>query len=303
MKKIVFVAGLFLVAIFVSNNRIGNSLRLNKLFYYSVCDTPIKYKVDTVDPEFNLSREKFEKYTDDATKIWENSINKNLFEYNPDGELSINLVYDERQALTTQISNLEDTVNIDKQSLNPKVSEYEKQSLEFQQKADKLNKQVEYWNSKGGAPADEYKKIVEEQKLLQNEADRLNSLAQGLNISTHKYNSEVSKLNQTINTFNSALEERPEEGIFKGPENRIEVYFNISPNELVHTLAHELGHSLGLGHIENKNAIMYFKTNQIINLSDDDLLILKELCRERSIVELMQNFIIEITNKYKLFKT
>lgn len=299
MKKIALGVIIFLTAVFISNSKSGNSLSLNKLFYYSVCDTPIKYKVDTVDAEFNLSTEKFEKYTDDAIKIWENSINKNLFEFDPKGQLSINLIYDERQSLTNKIIQLEDTVNADKQSLNPKVIEHEKQSADFQQKADQLNKQVEYWNNNGGAPSEEYKKIIEEQKILQIEADRLNSVAQSLNISTREYNSEVYKLNQTIGTFNNVLEERPEEGVFKGPENRIEIYFNISPTELVHTLTHELGHSLGLGHSQNKNAIMYFKTNQSVKLSEDDIQVLQELCKERSVIELMQNYFIEILNKYK----
>ena len=297
MKKTVLGIIIFFTVIFVISSKNGNLLDLNKLFYYSFCDTPIKYKVDTVDKEFNLSAEKFEKYINEAVDIWEVSIDKNLFEFDPKGQLSINLIYDERQSLANKIILLEDTVNTDKQSLNPKVIEYEKQSADFQQKADQLNKQVEYWNNNGGAPSEEYKKIIEEQKILQAEADRLNSVAQSLNISTREYNSEVYKLNQTIGTFNNVLEERPEEGVFKGPENRIEIYFNISPTELVHTLAHELGHSLGLGHSQNKNAVMYFKTNQSVDLSKDDIQSLQEICKDRSMLELIQNYFIEIINK------
>ena len=211
MKKVIFVLIFISITAILVNNASKGYLNFNKLFFYSICDTPIKYKVDIVDKEFNLSREKFEKYIDDATKTWENSIDKNLFEFDPKGQLSINLIYDERQSLANKIIFLEDTVNTDKQSLNPKVIEYEKQSADFQQKADQLNKQVEYWNNNGGAPSEEYKKIIEEQKILQAEADRLNSVAQSLNISTKQYNSEVYKLNQTINTFNDVLEERPEE--------------------------------------------------------------------------------------------
>src|SRR3989344_4859744 len=140
MKKTVLGIIIFFTVIFVISSKNGNLLDLNKLFYYSFCDTPIKYKVDTVDKEFNLSAEKFEKYINEAVDIWEVSIDKNLFEF-------------------------------------------ERQSVEFQQKANQLNKEIENWNNKGGAPPEEYKKIIEEQRMLQAEADRLNSVAQSLNIS------------------------------------------------------------------------------------------------------------------------
>lgn len=291
--KQVFIFSAFLiilVAVIISLNNYNLS-SLSNLFSYSVCDKAIHYRVDIVDPKFNLSRENFLSDINQAAQIWNNLRDKSLFSYDPKGNLSINLIYDERQSLTTQINQLENTVKSDQQSLNPKVNEYQKLASEFRQKLENLNKEIEYWNSKGGAPTDEYNKIIQKQHDLQAEADRLNAMAQNLNVSTSAYNSEISKLNQTISVFNNALEQRPEEGIYKGPEDRIEIYFNISKTELVHTLAHELGHALGLTHSSNQKAIMYLRTNQSVAPSKDDIQALENVCKKHTLFEIIQNYL------------
>ncbi len=287
-----FIIILFFLFSYSSNL---NTSSLSNLFSYSVCDQPIPYRIDTVDPKFNLSREDFSSDINEATQIWERPINKNLFVYDQKGILSINLIYDERQSLTSQIIQLEDTLKSNQQSLKPEINEYQKLSSGLKQKIADLNKEVDYWNNKGGAPSEEYKKIILQQQELQTETNSLNEMAQRLNVSTNTYNTEVNKLNQTITTLDDALEQRPEEGIFKFTENRIEIYFNLNKTELVHTIAHELGHSLSLKHSNNPKAIMYFKTNQSIVPTKDDITALEAICKRRSIFELIQNYILRKT--------
>ncbi len=84
---------------------------------------------------------------------------------------------------------------------------------------------------------------------------------------------------------------KPEEGIYISDENgrRIIIYFNISKNELVHTLAHEMGHALGIGHINSTTSIMYSRTTEILSLSNDDLTALSTVCRKISVFEAIGN--------------
>lgn len=289
MKKLLFFLLILLIPVVFLNPSTWDFI--NSKFSYSLCDTPITYHIDTVDPKFNLSREEFTNNVDQATQVWETAINKDLFVYDPKGDLSVSLIFDERQSLTNQINQLENQVQTNKQNLIPQINDYKKIEAEFQSRLEAFKKEVEDWNSKGGAPEDVYNRLTQEQKSLQEEAQSLNEIAKNLNLSTQNYNTQVGQLNQTIKTFNQDLNQRPEEGIFKGPENKIEIYFNISHPELVHTLAHELGHSLGLSHINNPKAIMYFRTNQIIKPSEDDVVALTYLCRRHSILEILQGYI------------
>lgn len=257
-----------------------------KFLYFSPCDNPIHYKIDAVDPKFGLSKEEFTKDVALAASAWDRTIDKNLFTQDPKGKLSVNLIYDERQTLNKQIINLQSQIENQQSSLKPSLADYEKQVADFKQKLANLNAQIDYWNSKGGAPKDEYDKLTAQQSDLKTEADRLNKMAQSLNQSAQQFNTNVGKLNQTIDTFNEELAARPEEGIYDPNGNKIEIYFNLSKNELVHTITHELGHSLGLEHLKNKKAIMYSYTNGSIVPTLDDIQTLKTHCANKSYFDL-----------------
>lgn len=292
----VFIATL---AIFASRVFSFSSDDLRNIFYYSYCDEPIYYKIDTVDPRFNLSRDEFSDDIERATKIWEISANKDLFVYDPKGDLSINLIYDERQALSKQIGQLKTKIQSEKQSLDPKFEEYQRLAINLKQELEAFNKEIDDWNSKGGAPPEEYQKLIQKQQELKDRIDNINEMGRSLKISEETFNSQISNFNQTISTFNDVLEERPEEGIFKGSENRIEIYFNLNKEELIHTIAHELGHALGIIHNGNPKAVMYRNTSQTIALSPEDATSLEDVCRKRTIIELIQNYFSWIMIKYK----
>ena len=276
---------LLLVVILGSYFQKPITTEFNHFFYVSSCDNPIRYHIGTVDPRFNLSKVQFQQDITQATELWDTAEGKLLFSYDPNAKFSVNLIYDQRQETNNQINSLENQVDTNKQSLNIQIENYKNQSAALKQKIQDLNQQIANWNAKGGAPEDVYNNLVTQQQELKQEADQLNAIADKLNLSTVEYNNQVGQLNSTINTFNSELSAKPEEGLFDPQNNTIDIYFNNSHNEIVHTFAHEFGHSLGLNHNQDKTSIMYPYTTDSVALSAADKAALVDVCQYHSLFE------------------
>lgn len=255
-----------------------------KLLSYSECDRPTLYKLGTVDPKFGLSQTEVLSDIQDGTALWSKAYGKPLFGNDFAATLTINFVYDDRSALNAQIGQTQNQLNSESTTLKQQIQAYEANVATLKQKIADFNAQVAQINRSGGASPDVYSSLIARQQALTAEGVALNARARVLNQTTNDFNSLVQNQNQTIHQFNQALAQKPEEGLYDGSANTITVYFADNRQELIHTLAHEFGHALGMQHTDDPQSLMYTYTSSDLTVTPQDWEQLNYVCREQSIL-------------------
>lgn len=263
------------------------SLLISHLFFYYPCETPVAYHLGSIDPRFKLSQTVAEQDIRTAIGIW----GQQYFKEDPSAKLTINFVYDERQALTTQITTQEKQINTDQAALDAKIKIFNTKNKTLEQQVTALNAEIADWNTKGGAPEDVYQQLKTKQEQLATTRQSLQAEAAQLNATAKQFNLQVTELNSTIGSFNTLLEQKPEEGLFNPQTSEITIYFVTNRDELVHTLAHEFGHALGLDHVASPAALMYPYSSRSLKPTAEDLAELNRACTRINKFQLLLQFL------------
>ena len=269
------------------------------------CDTVLEYSIGRFDTNFGVSQIQFKNYVAQSELAWEKEVGKELFKYNPEAKFKINLIYDERQKATILKQRTEsglDAAETTLQSLDARLalfkSEYDRQVKAFDVMKENLDtlsneyeKQVEYWNSHGGAPKGEYEKLEAMRQSINtsvsqinNEASSINSMAKQLNTIVEERNTAAKNYNKAAESYNSAYGDRAEFNQAEYTGKEINVYQFDSSVGLIMAMTHEFGHALDMDHVENSESIMYYlrdsdNTFSSPILTEEDKAELRKACR------------------------
>jgi hypothetical protein len=268
------------------------------------CSRPLEYTIGSIDPKFDVSSTELEQLAIEAAAVWNKAEGKTLLQYNPTADFKINLVYDSRQEqseaakeLESDLHDLETTDSTLKgqydsfsAAYKEKVDTYNKDVADYKKDLDKYNADVAHWNEKGGAPSDEYDKLKKEKNDLEDEYEKINQERTAINKLISQTNSIAKKENQIVTSYNNTVAtyksqygdtQEFEKGVFDGKE--IDIYQFKAAADLRLTLVHELGHYLGIGHVENSKSIMYYLIgDQEMNsptLTTEDRTALNNICK------------------------
>lgn len=277
------------------------------------CEKPIKYTIGRIDEGFNITEDELVNILNKSESIWENSISKDLFlyvkntnkEYQKDDVLKINLIYDYRQETTNNLTKIDGSLKNDKtlyDSLQQKYTilknnynsintQYANDLKSFQNELAQYNAEVSSWNKNGNITKKEEESLKNRKKSLELKSNnlqitqnKLNSLSDEVNSIVTNLNSLAKKLNLDVNKYNTINDQRGDsynEGVYNSSNfiHEINVYEFTNKDKLTRILTHEMGHALGLDHLENKDALMYsINESKSLTLSIYDINALKEIC-------------------------
>lgn len=268
----------------------------------AVCPVPISYRIGELDQAFGLSQEQALAYVKQAEAVWEDQVDRDLFTYNEKAVLSINFVYDDRQASAD--SEVMQRGDLDEQkqkgeeikealeNLQAQYDQlsatYEGQVASYEARLSEYNAEVNKYNDRGGAPADIYDRLEQERTELADQVDELNRISVELKTLAKEINKLADQGNALVSNYNRGVAAYNEEfgfvreftqGDYQG--DQIHVYKFSNDGEVVRVLAHEFGHALGLDHIEGTSSLMYYlleESAEMPTLSLSDLTVFEQVC-------------------------
>ncbi len=278
----------------------------------------IIYYIDRFDNRFGQSKEEFEKNLKIASDLWNNALSKKIFIYSSTSpklndqsmyKLRVNLIYDNRQETTNKLKSVGSTIEDDKEIFDASQYKYNNLKSQYEVQKKKLDlmiknlkeltlayeKDINYWNSRSGAPQGEYEILENRRKSLNKltdeiniETGKINNLAKDLNLSANNLISLNKDINEKIRDFNTISTENGEEfeeGQYISDKNgnRINVYQYSNITKLQRVLAHEFGHALGItDHVEGDQSIMNaYNLDSELKLSSLDIDALKTVCIDK----------------------
>lgn len=268
----------------------------------AVCKIPLSYRIGQLDEQFNLTFDEARVAISEAESAWEQATGENLFTYDPNGQLIVNFIFDDRQQFAldeinhrerlNEVENVNEEIKDTYESLVEQYdaleSNYQTNVTDYERKLDAYNEKVAQYNEEGGAPPEVYKELEVEKEMLDDElisirkkGDELNGIVTQINELSEQGNELVEEYNEEVGNYNERFGESHEFTQGDYQDGSINIYKFLDETELVLVLAHELGHALSLGHVENEESILYHLMGEQpadITHTDEDLAEFERVC-------------------------
>jgi len=241
----------------------------------------LHWRLGAIDPRFNLTTAEVREAVTRATNVWNQAGCRQLFRNDDSDGFPISFVYDERQAKMNSDKAAKQNIAAYKQKLADsrlklQAADEELQSakdhLEHEDRdhagrVDQYNDRVNIVNAAGGATEElarsldeEKSDLAAEKASLDTEAEKANQLLESRNELADEHNQLVQAYNAVVTAYNANLGQDNEElGVCErvdGRAKQIEVFAFKDMDDLERTLAHELGHAIGLQHVKGDGSIM-----------------------------------------------
>ncbi|MEX0672951.1 MAG: matrixin family metalloprotease [Candidatus Paceibacterota bacterium] len=271
------------------------------------CLEPLRYSIGQIDEEFDIATTTLHSILAEAEEPWETAAERDLFVYDPTAEFKVNLLFDERQEFTNESVEVKEELEELQTEREEVLARYRSLSVryenetevfeamqaEYEEELAVYNEEVERWNSQGGAPPavaedlqDQQQELEAQRQTLQEKQQEVVSLVDQIDRVVAEERAIVDRYNEAANTYDDRHGESREFEQGHATRNEINVYQFMEHTDLRLVLTHELGHTLGIDHVEDPEAVMnrlmQAQSLDPITLTEADTDALVQACEDAS---------------------
>lgn len=282
----------------------SGALAVHQLLPLLPCRQPIRYSIGEIDARFGISHDEFVSAVREAGEAWSAEAGKPLFMEVSDGGMVVNAVYDYRHEAQAKMAELGIKVDETRRSYDElrakhaslealfakREQEYKTLKATFEAKKAAYEQESAAAESRGVSQEDaaRLEKMREDVNAMVDDindrGEALGTLIDELNAVVTVINSLGQKTNDTIDEYNEAggvLEDEFDAALYTRNVSgqKIDVFTFSDRDELKRLLMHEMGHALGIQHLQASGAVMYYlNQSKVPTLTPADTAALVERC-------------------------
>jgi chaperonin cofactor prefoldin len=271
------------------------------------CHEPLTWRIGKIDARFGIDAEALIQLMEEAAALWSDAAGTPLVEYDPNGQVTVNLFYSDQQRFTDNKESLLNEIKTLRQRFYAQQLQFQTRSSEHQRLIRKFNRLQQQYNESvdahnnimmrangNGFMSDTDDRKVKEIKQrvsqldkklqpirneIQSEEESLIELSEELNSLADQVNEMLFRYRDRYDTWKTFHQG----AYFKaGNQKKINIYSFQHLSELKLILAHELGHALGIEHVSSPGSVMHHMADaaqgEQLQLSNADINALMNLC-------------------------